>query len=73
VYHRYLALQPAELAAAGVTDAASFSNLYWSEQWSTARLLLGGTTAAALFGAFLFGIAGPRRNAALKNVAAATA
>jgi hypothetical protein len=73
VYRRYLALQPADLAAAGVTDAASFSNLYWSEQWSTARLLVGATTGAALFGAFLFGIAGPRRNAALKNVAAATA
>jgi hypothetical protein len=62
VYHRYLAVQPANLAAAGVTDAASFANLYWSEQWSTARLLLGATTAAALFGAFLFGIAGPRGN-----------
>lgn len=62
VYHRYLALEPADLAAAGVTDAASFANLYWSEQWSTARLLLGATTGAALLGAFLFGIAGPRRN-----------
>jgi hypothetical protein len=62
VYHRYLAVQPADLLAAGVTDTASFANLYWSEQWSTARLLLGGTTGAALLGAFLFGIAGPRGN-----------
>jgi hypothetical protein len=61
VYHRYLAAEGGELAAAGVTHAASFSDLYWSEQWSTARLLVGGTTAAALLGGVLFGIAGPRR------------
>ena len=61
VYRRYLALEPTDLAAAGVTDAASFSNLYWTEQWSTARLLVGGTTGAALLGGFLFGLAGPRR------------
>ncbi len=69
VYHRYLALQPADLAAAGVTDAASFANLYWSEQWSTARLLLGATTGAALLGAFLFGIAGPRARRVPSSVA----
>jgi len=60
VYRRYLAVKSADLAAVGVTDAASFANLYWSEQLSTARLLFGATTGAALLGAFLFGIAGPR-------------
>jgi hypothetical protein len=61
VYRRYLAAQPQDLANAGITDAASFSSVYWSEQWSTARLLVGMTTGAALFGGFLFGVAGPRR------------
>ncbi len=61
VYRRYLAAEPQDLANAGITDAASFSNVYWSEQWSTARLLVGITTGAALFGGFLFGVAGPRR------------
>ena len=60
VYQRYLAAQPDELAAAGVTDAASFASVYWAQQWSTARLLLFGTGGAALLGALLFGLAGPR-------------
>lgn len=60
VYRRYLAADPEQLAASGVTDAASFSNVYWNAQASSARLLLGGTTIAALFGALLFGVGGPR-------------
>jgi hypothetical protein len=63
VYHRYLAKQPGTLSTAGVTDAASFAEVYWAGQWSTARLLLGMTTGAALLGGILFGIAGPRRPA----------
>jgi hypothetical protein len=70
VYRRYLAAQPGELAAAGVTDAASFADLYWASQWGTARLLLLGTTVAALLGAALFGIAGPRRGAIATRSAA---
>jgi hypothetical protein len=61
VYRRYLAADAAQLQASGVTDAASFSNLYWGAQMASARLLLGGTTIAALFGGLLFGIGGPRR------------
>jgi hypothetical protein len=61
VYHRYLVAQPDELAVAGVTDAASFADLYWAQQWSTARLLVLGTAGAALLGAVLFGLAGPRQ------------
>lgn len=60
VYRRYLAADAEQLAASGVTDASSFSTLYWNAQLSSARLLLVGTTIAALFGGLLFGIGGPR-------------
>ena len=63
VYRRYATAQPDDLAAAGVTDAASFSDVYWAQQWSTARLLVLGTTFAGLVGAVLFGFAGPRSRA----------
>jgi hypothetical protein len=65
-YRRYLKAEAANLAQAGTlaeagaTDVASFSNLYWAGQWSSARLILVSTTAAALLGGVLFGIAGPR-------------
>jgi hypothetical protein len=71
VYRRYLKAEANTLAEAGVTDATSFSNLYWSGQWSVAELILASTTGAALLGGFLFGIAGPRRP--LPARAAATA
>lgn len=61
VYRRYLAAEPDDLVAAGITDAASFAELYWASQLGTARLLLVGTIAASLLGAVLFGLAGPRR------------
>ena len=60
VYRRYLAQDPGQLSTSGITDAASFSDAYWNAQWSSARLLLGGTTIAALFGGVLFGAGGPR-------------
>jgi hypothetical protein len=72
VYRRYLLAEPADLIAAGVTDAASFADAYWAQQWSTARLLLVMTTGAALFGALLFGMAGPRRTVPRARVAAAS-
>jgi hypothetical protein len=61
VYRRYLAAEPDQFAQAGITDAASFSELYWTQQWSTARLLVASATLFALVGGGLFGIAGPRR------------
>ena len=61
VYHRYLAAQPDQLADAGITDAASFANVYWREQTGAAELLVAVTIGAALFGGLLFGVAGPRR------------
>jgi hypothetical protein len=73
VYRRYLLAEPGKLADAGITDSASFADAYWDQQWSTARLLLGATTGAALFGGFLFGIAGPRRATPNPRVAATPA
>lgn len=73
VYRRYLAQEPEKLADAGITDAASFAATYWDQQWSTARLLVGATTGAALFGGVLFGIAGPRRQRLTPKGAAAPA
>ena len=73
VYHRYVKAQAQDLANAGVTDAASFQTVYWAEQWSAARLLVGATTAAALFGGFMFAIAGPRRDRPAPRAATAAA
>lgn len=61
VYRRYLAAEPELLREAGVTDAVSFSDLYWNQQWSTAVLLVVLATGAALAGGLLFGVGGPRR------------
>ena len=65
VFRRYATAEPDDLAAAGVTDAASFTSVYWAQQWSTARLLVLGTAAAGLAGALLFGLAGPRARGAI--------
>ncbi|HYK95544.1 MAG TPA: hypothetical protein VE011_06750 [Candidatus Dormibacteraeota bacterium] len=73
VYHRYVKAQPQDIANAGVTDAATFSTVYWNEQLSAARLLVGATTGAALLGGFLFGFAGPRRDRLAPRGAAAPA
>ncbi|HXG26842.1 MAG TPA: hypothetical protein VNL94_08345, partial [Candidatus Binatia bacterium] len=48
VYRRYLAQAPDQLAAAGVTDAASFQALYWDAQASSARVLVVAPTLGAL-------------------------
>jgi hypothetical protein len=61
VYRRYLLAEPEDLEAAGIIDAATFADAYWSEQWSTASFLLVATSCAALGGAAMFGLAGPRR------------
>ncbi len=61
VYQRYLKVDAQTLRDAGVTDAASFSDLYWAGQWASAELLVASTTGAALLGGFLFAVAGPRR------------
>ena len=67
VYQRYLADDrgPA-LEAAGVTDVASFSDLYWREQTSTAVLLVVLTGAGSLGGAALFAFTNRRRPASTR-------
>jgi hypothetical protein len=73
VYQRYLKVdETGAFAAAGVTDAASFSRAYWSEQSSAAQFVFGVTTGAALLGGLLFGIAGPRRPVPARAAIAAT-
>jgi hypothetical protein len=62
VYARYLSVDggPARLANAGITDVASFSTFYWTQQLTTAGTLLGVTATGGLGGAVLFGLARPR-------------
>jgi hypothetical protein len=61
VYARYLAEgRGAELEAAGVTDAASFSSFYWSFQSSVAGAVILTTTAGGLGGALLYGLFRPK-------------
>jgi hypothetical protein len=61
VYSRYLARDAKVLTDAGISDAASFSDLYWRQQWTTAQGLVLAATVAALAGGLMFGLAGPRR------------
>ncbi len=60
VYRRYLQAQPDALARAGVTDAATFSAYYWSQQWSTAGMLVILATGSGLGGGILYGITRPK-------------
>jgi hypothetical protein len=62
VYQRYLAIgRGPAFEEAGVTDLDSFTQLYWSEQLSTAGLHLVLATGGALGGAFVFGMTNRRR------------
>ena len=66
VYQRYVAAgQGPALAAAGVTDAASFTGFYWREQAATAGLLIVLATVGGLGGALAYGAtrSGPRAQA----------
>lgn len=60
VYQRYLLQQGDALAAAGVTDAASFSSFYWSQQWETAGTLVLSATGFGLLGAAIYGATRPK-------------
>lgn len=61
VYARYLALgRGSELQAAGAVDSASFSTLYWQQQFTVATTLFIVTTASGLAGAVLYGVARPK-------------
>jgi hypothetical protein len=60
VYQRYREDSAAALAAEGITDAASFSGLYWRQQLSSAGTLLVLTTLGGLGGGLLYGIFRPK-------------
>jgi hypothetical protein len=64
VYQRYLLVEDgaraAALEAAGVTDTASFTALYWSQQFTVAGLLVVVTTIGGLGGAALYGVFRPK-------------
>jgi hypothetical protein len=61
VYQRYLkAGRGPDLAAAGITDAASFTSLYWREQIGTAGSLILLTSMGGLGGAAIYGVVRPK-------------
>jgi hypothetical protein len=61
VYARYLDLgRGPDLEAAGVTDAASFTSFYWSQQFQSAALLVVLTTSGGLGGAAIYGVTRPK-------------
>jgi hypothetical protein len=65
VYARYLAVgNGPELAAAGITDASSFTGFYWSQQLSSAGTVLVLTLAGGLAGGLLYGVFRPKAGAA---------
>lgn len=65
VYRRYLANgQGPALEAAGVTDPASFTDFYWTEQRSTAGVLVGLTLLGAFGGGLAYGLTNRDRRGA---------
>jgi hypothetical protein len=73
VYRRYLAADPEAVARAGITDAASFGEAYWAQQWSTSSSMVLLTIVSGLAGGLLFGVGGPRRDAPHLTTPAASA
>ncbi len=61
VMARYVAANRGdELAAAGVTDAATFTTFYWNQQFTTAGTLVGICLVAGLVGSLAYGATRPR-------------
>ncbi|CAN5624961.1 hypothetical protein BH20CHL7_BH20CHL7_13060 [soil metagenome] len=61
VYARYVDLgRGADLEAAGVTGAATFTSFYWSQQASAAALIIVLTAVGGLGGAAIYGVTGPK-------------
>jgi hypothetical protein len=61
VYARYVkAGRQAEMAAVGVTDAISFTGLYWSEQVGTSLIVFTLTAVGGLIGGGLYGTFRPK-------------
>jgi hypothetical protein len=62
VYQRYLAIgRGPQFEAAGVTDVASFTALYWQEQLTSAGTLVALSVGGALVGGLMFGAANRHR------------
>lgn len=62
VYQRYLAVGRAPaFEAAGITDVAGFTALYWREQAASGGLLIALSVGGALGGGLMFGAANRRR------------
>lgn len=60
VYARYLAAgRGPALADAGVADVGSFTTLYWSQQLTTAGLLLAVSVGSAVIGGAVYGVTRP--------------
>jgi hypothetical protein len=71
VYVRYREDSGAELAAAGITDAASFTGFYWGQQLSSAGTVLLLTLAGGLGGGLLYGTFRPKSATTRSTSAAA--
>jgi len=66
VYQRYLDDgRGPEFVAAGVTDVASFTRFYWSEQFGSAGTILLLTSLGGLGGAALYGVFRPKPDVAV--------
>ena len=63
VYQRYLAIPGRREAfeAAGIHTVADFTSLYWSEQFSTAGLMIALSLTGSLAGGLMFGAANRRK------------
>ncbi len=60
VYQRYRENNAADLAAAGITDASSFTSFYWGQQLSSAATVLVLTVVGGLGGGILYGVFRPK-------------
>lgn len=73
VYARYLDIgRGPDLAAAGVTDAATFTGFYWSEQLASGGIVVALTALGSLGGAGLYGVFRPRPKPTTAGPIAAT-
>ena len=70
VYARYLDLgRSAEFEAAGVSDVGAFTAFYWSQQFTSAGLIVLVTAIGGLGGAAIYGVTRPKPTAAGGQVA----
>jgi hypothetical protein len=73
VYQRYLAIPGRREAfeAAGITNVAQFTSLYWGEQLSTSGLMIGLSLVGSLAGGAMFGASNRRKPETNRGGAAA--